>query len=93
MIHVTIAARLVPQMGTPFDIWIPKDCRRIFVCGQDGRTVDITAALDGGLFRGLSVALVEEVRQLRAQVDAFVALDARGQEYLSYLKSKREKQQ
>jgi hypothetical protein len=87
-IHVTLCAKLVPQMGTPFDVWIPKDARRIFVVGQDGKTCDITSALDGGLFRGLSVALIEELRELRGRVDALVELNERGKDYIKFLKAK-----
>jgi hypothetical protein len=87
-IHVSLSAKLVPPQGTPRDVWIPKDCRRIFVVGDNSKTIDITDALDAGLFRGLSVALIEELRELRERVDAFVELEARGQDYLRFLKAK-----
>jgi hypothetical protein len=88
MIRVTIAANLIPQTGTPGDIWIPKDCRRVFAVGGNSKVIDVTAALDGGLFRGLSVALIEEVSQLQTSVAEFLAQNARVKDYLEYLKSK-----
>jgi hypothetical protein len=93
MIRVTIAAKLIPQTGAPGDIWIPKDCRRVFVVGDNSIVIDVTAALDGGLFRGLSVALIEEVCQLQTSVAEFIALNARAKDYIQYLKSKRSSKQ
>jgi hypothetical protein len=91
MIHVTIAAHLIPATGTPGDVWIPKDCRRIHFVGSNGKCIDITAALDGDVFAGLSVALVHEIRAVQDSLDELLAQNAHAKEYINYLKSKREK--
>jgi hypothetical protein len=87
-IRVTIAASLVPQQGTPGDIWIPQDCRKIFVVGDNSKTIDITAALDGGLFQGLSVTLIHEVNKLGALVDEFIAQNKTAADYVEHLREK-----
>jgi hypothetical protein len=88
MIRVTLSAKLVPQTGTPGDIWIPNDCRRIFVVGDNSKVIDVTAALDGGLFRSLSVELIEHVKQLQEQVDELLAQHRNGQDYVEHLRAK-----
>jgi hypothetical protein len=92
MIHVTIAAKLIPMTGTPGDVWIPKDCRRIYFVGRNSKTIDITAVLDGVL-GDYAVAVAYEVRELQDLVAEFLAQNAKAQEYLNYLKSKCEAKQ
>jgi hypothetical protein len=88
MIRVSISHKLIPATGTPGDIWLASDCRRIFVVGDNSKNIDITAALDAGLFRGLSVALIEEVKQLGEQVSELLAQNVKAAEYVAYLKAK-----
>jgi hypothetical protein len=88
MIHITLAEKLIPQMGTPGDIFIPKDCRRIHFVGSNGKTVDITAVLDGDIIHGVTVALVKEITDLKASLDDLLAHNASGREYVESLRAK-----
>ena len=91
MIHISLTKNLIPPSGTPGDFWIPRDCRRIFIVGSNSKIVDLTDALDGDCIRGASIALLEEVDALKAQIDELLAANVKGQEYISWLRERREK--
>ena len=88
MIHLTLAEKLIPQMGTPGDIWIPQDRRRIHFVGSNGKTVDITAVLDGDIIKGVTVALIKEITVLQSSVDDLLARDKHGAAYVADLQAK-----
>ena len=88
MIHITMAEKLIPQMGTPGDFWIPGDARRVYWVGQDGKTVNLTPAIDAGAFPGVTVSLVKEITVLQSSVDDLLARDKHGAAYVADLQAK-----
>jgi hypothetical protein len=93
VIHSVLCNSLVKKSGaTPGDFYLPKDCRRVYFAGADGNVVDITACIDGDIFRGISVALLQEVRALQDAVDVLVAQNTHAAEYLTWVKNRKKAQ-
>ena len=88
MIHITMAEKFIPQMGNPSDFWIPGDARRVYWVGVDGKTVDLTPAIDAGAFPGLSVALLHEIVKLQSSVDDLLANNKHAAAYVADLRTK-----
>ena len=94
MIHTILCNSLVKKTGgTPGDFYLPKDCRRVYFAGADGNVVDITACIDGDIFRGISVALLQEVRELQDTVALLLSQNKHAAEFLAWVKSRQEKKQ